>query len=207
MKNYYDKCHILLLLNSEDLVMLKLHHEYHVFSIKNKKLSIQQINCFFIKWWVLLLAYELKLSTNMKIHSVMSVINFESVFSEKDFYNQSYNDHSLLMKEDHNIDDEWKSFYIEKLLDHHCCHYKCDKKIIKYLVKWTGYRSEFNEWYEEDLLDNAVKLMLEYEICQNDDSDCIIYFHKLLTEFSEFFTVFTKTLFKKQDCKSRKLTW
>ena len=72
MKNHYDRCHISLLLNSEDLIMLKLHHEYHVSDVKNKKLFIQQVNYFFIKWWVLLLVYELKLSANMKIHSMIS---------------------------------------------------------------------------------------------------------------------------------------
>ena len=50
--------------------------------------------------------YELKLSANMKIHLVMSVINFKSVSSEKDLYNQSYDDYLLSVKEDHDIDDE-----------------------------------------------------------------------------------------------------
>src|SRR5947207_15561702 len=106
MKNCYDRYHISLLLNSEDLVTLKLHHEYHVSDVKNKKLFIQQIDYFFIKQQVSSLAYELKLLANMKIHSMMSIINFKFVSSKKDFYNQSYNDHLLLMKENHNINDE-----------------------------------------------------------------------------------------------------
>src|SRR5436189_6247579 len=99
MKNHYDRHHISLLLNLEDLVTLKLHHEYHVSDIKNKKLFIQQVDCFSVKQQISSLAYELKFSTNMKIHSMMLVINLESVSSEKDFYNQSYDDHSSLMKE------------------------------------------------------------------------------------------------------------
>ena len=71
----------------------------------------------------------------MKIHSVMSVTDLKSVPSEEDFYNQPYNDHPLPVEEDHNIDDEWKSFYIEKLLDRHLCHYEHNKQIIEYLVK------------------------------------------------------------------------
>src|SRR5436190_18148196 len=106
MKNCYDRYHILLLLNSRDLVILKLHHEYHISDIKNKKLFIQQVDYFFIKQQIPSLVYELKFSANMKIHSVMSIINFKSVSSEKDFYNQSYNDYLLLMKENHNINDE-----------------------------------------------------------------------------------------------------
>ena len=41
IKHCYDKHHIFLLLNSDDFVMLKLHHEYHVSDVKNKKLLIQ----------------------------------------------------------------------------------------------------------------------------------------------------------------------
>src|SRR5436190_3733709 len=106
MKNHYNRHHISLLLNFKDFIMLKLHHEYHVSDVKNKKLFIQQVDCFFIKQQISSLAYKLKLSANMKIHSVMSVINLKSVSSEEDFYNQSYNDHLLLMKEDCNVDDE-----------------------------------------------------------------------------------------------------
>ena len=133
IKNHYDKCHILLLLNSENLVMLKLHHEYCVFSIKNKKLFIQWVDCFSVKQQVSSLAYELKLSANIKIHLMMSVINLESVSSEKNLYNWLYDDHLLSVKENCNINDEWKSFYIEKLLDCCFCCYKCSNvmKITK----------------------------------------------------------------------------
>ena len=86
--------------------MLKLHHEYHVSDVKNKKLFIQQVDCFSIKQQVSLLAYELKFSANMKIHSVMSVINLESVSLKKNLYNQSYDDHLSFMKENCNINDE-----------------------------------------------------------------------------------------------------
>src|SRR5436190_18145171 len=98
MKNYYDRHHISLLLNFRNLIMLKLHHEYHILSIKNKKLFIQQIEHFSIKQQISSLAYELKFSANMKIHSVMSIINLKFVSSEKDFYNQLYDDYLSLIK-------------------------------------------------------------------------------------------------------------
>ena len=41
MKHCYNKHYISLLLNSDDLVMLKLHHKYHVSDVKNKKFLIQ----------------------------------------------------------------------------------------------------------------------------------------------------------------------
>ena len=169
MKYCYDKHHISLLLNSDDLVMLKLHHKYYVSNIKNKKLSIQQVKCFSIKQQVFSLIYKLDLSLNMKIYSVISITNLELLSFSKNFYKHQYNEHFVLIKENevkkNNLDKEWKSFYIEKLLNQCLCCYRCDKKIIKYLIKWTEYRSEFNEWYDKDLLDSAVKFMLEYEIC------------------------------------------
>ena len=123
----------------------------------------------------------------MKIYSVISVINLESLSLNEDSYKHQVNNHSSLIKkenetENNNLDKKWKSFYIEKLLDKCLCCYEHDKKIIEYLVKWTNYESEFNEWYKEDLLDNTVELMLEYELHQNSDIEWIEYLWKLLAE-------------------------
>ena len=122
----------------------------------------------------------------MKIHSVISVTNLKSLSSDKDLYKHQYNEHSSLIEENevekNNLDKKWKLFYIEKLLNWHLHHYRHDKKIIKYLIKWTEYRSEFNEWYDKNLLDSAVKFMLEYEIHQNSDLKQIEYLRKLLAD-------------------------
>ena len=110
MKHCYDKHHILLLLNSDDLVMLKLHHRYHVSNVKNKKFLIQQIRYFLIKQQVFSLIYKLDLLLNMKIHSVISVINFEFLLFSKNLYKHQYNEHSSLIKENkaekNNLDKE-----------------------------------------------------------------------------------------------------
>src|SRR5436190_11870657 len=98
MKHHYNKHHIFLLLNSDDLVMLKLHHKYHVSDVKNKKLSIQQIRHFSIKQQVFSLVYKLDLSSNMKIHSVISVTNLKLLSSGKDFYKCQYNEHLSSVK-------------------------------------------------------------------------------------------------------------
>src|SRR5204862_3079291 len=98
MKHCYNKHHISLLLNSDDLVILKLHHRYHISDVKNKKLSIQQVRCFSIKQQIFSLVYKLNLSLNMKIHSIISVINFKSLSSDKDFYKHQYNKHLSLIK-------------------------------------------------------------------------------------------------------------
>ena len=77
-----------------------------------------------------------------------------------------------------------------------------------------SYRSEFNEWYEENLLDSAVEFMLEYEIHQNNDSECVEYLCKKLTtntaksaaESIETSAVSTRSSARKWDCKLKKLT-
>src|SRR5216117_4286464 len=99
MKHHYNKYHISLLLNSDDLVMLKLHHKYHVSDVKNKKLLIQQVRCFSIKQQVFSLVYKLDLSLNMKIHSVISVTNLKSLSPSEDFYKHQYNKHLSLIEE------------------------------------------------------------------------------------------------------------
>ena len=105
MKHCYNKHHIFFLLNSDDLVMLKLHHEYHVLDVKNKKFLIQQIDCFKIKQQVFSLVYKLELSFNMKIHSVISVINFESLSLGKDSYKCQVNNHSLSIEEENETEN------------------------------------------------------------------------------------------------------
>ena len=60
----------------------------------------------------------------------------------------------------------------------------------------------------EDFLDSAVKLMLEYEICQNNNSDWISYLCKLLImSKAESSNVSTNLPLKKQHHKSKQTTW
>src|SRR5438034_10252465 len=110
MKHHYNKHHIFLLLNSDDLVMLKLHHKYHVSDVKNKKLSIQQVKHFSIKQQIFSLIYKLDLSSNMKIYSVVSVTNLKLLSFSKDFYKCQYNEYFSSVKKNkmkkNNLDKE-----------------------------------------------------------------------------------------------------
>ena len=88
-----------MLLNSDDLIILKLHHKYYVSDVKNKKLSIQQVEYFSIKQQVSSLIYKLDLSLNMKIHSVISITNLKLLLLNKDLYKHQYNKHFSLIEE------------------------------------------------------------------------------------------------------------
>src|SRR5882762_1951306 len=85
------------------------------------------------------LAYEPELPPSMKIHPVISVTNLEPLTPGEDPYKRPFNDHPPPVEDDQDIDEEWKSFSIEKLLDRRLRRYGRGKKIIEYLVKWTGY--------------------------------------------------------------------
>jgi hypothetical protein len=113
----------------------------------------------------------------MKIYPVISVTSLEPLPPGEDPYKRPFNDHPPPVEDDRGINEEWKSFSIEKLLDRRLRRYGRGKKIIEYLVKWTGYGPEFNG---EDLLGNAVELMLEYERRQNNDPERIDYLRKQL---------------------------
>ena len=51
---------------------------------------------------------------------------------------------------------------IEKIVDKRQIKYGKSKPVTEYRVKWKGYGPEWNEWYPEDLLDNARDLIKGY---------------------------------------------
>jgi hypothetical protein len=114
------------------------------------------------------LAYELEIPSNWRIHPVISITHLEPAPHGKDLYDRKGEDHPLSLEEG-DLNAEWREFLIETLLDRRYRRYGKGKKILEYLVKWEGYGPEFNEWYGEDLLDNSIGLMLDYEErCDND---------------------------------------
>ncbi len=68
---------------------------------------------------------------------------------------------------------------MEKLIDRRYRRYNKDKKLIEYLIKQRGYGPEFGEQYDEDLLNDIVKLILKYEFRTNSHLERIDYLKKL----------------------------
>ena len=74
IKTYYDKSHIALRLIRDNITYLRHHHEYEISDLINRKLHHQRIGFFKIFEKIKSFAYRLKLSSIMKIHSIMSII-------------------------------------------------------------------------------------------------------------------------------------
>jgi hypothetical protein len=52
-------------------------------------------------------------------------------------------------------DDEWE---VEEIRDDHIFEDE-----LHYLVKWTGWPSEYNQWVSKDSIANAPKIIAKYE--------------------------------------------
>ena len=127
MKLRYDKAHKSLIIRINDRVFLRLHHEYEILDVENKKLIIQRAGSF--KMTEVLnneLTYRLELSLVMKIHFVINISQLESAFNIDDFFHKINNDESsFVVKYEKELEYE-----IERLLRHRTSRGK-----KQYLVK------------------------------------------------------------------------
>ena len=143
IKTYYNKSHITMRLTRGNITYLRLHHGYGISSLVNRKLHHQRIGSFKILEKIKSLAYHLKLSSIMKIHSIVSIIQLKFV-SKNDSYNRVRNTNLFMIKKkDENVDFDfvfkYKSYKIEKLLK------RCDiERNIMYLIKWKDCGNEHN---------------------------------------------------------------
>ena len=141
------------------MIYLRLHQRYIIFGLTNKKLFNQRVESFKIIEAMnkFRQAFRLKLSSVMKIHFVIFIVQLKSVTSSLDSYDRNLVlDSSIVLNEHANID---VSFYeIERLID---------KRIIKdkahYLIKWKNCEHQHNVWYSIDNLQDAADLIAEYE--------------------------------------------
>ena len=74
VKTIYDSKHIQIDLKKNLYVYLKLHHDYIILNIINKKLFNQRVESFKILKKIKNLIYHLKLSSVIKIYFIMFVI-------------------------------------------------------------------------------------------------------------------------------------
>ena len=144
--------------------MLRLHKGYSIpFSTGvTKKLTQQYIGLFWIKERVGHFAYRLEIPDDWQIHLVFSVVQLEP--TPKPFSNpfrcpHPHHPSNVFVDGD---TDSFKSFEIDRLLKKRTI--KRGKGLtIEYLVCWTGYSPKWDRCYIMKNLDNAAKLVREYE--------------------------------------------
>ncbi len=166
-KAWYDKRHKPMILEKDSFAFLRLHREYHLPGHPSRKLSQQYCGPFRVQRRVGKLAYKLKLPAHWRIHPIISIAQLEPAPERADPYDRSRPSHpdSILVEGD---TKEWSSYEIEKLVDKRFRRYERDSLIKEYLVRWKRYEPEYDEWYDEDLLDNASELIVNYDIDHPD---------------------------------------
>ena len=87
----------------------------------------------------------------------------KSTSKNVDFYNRFRSNHFDVVEIKSTSNIFWKKFYeIKKLIKRKDRKY--DKiKIMKYLIRWLNYESEFDEWKSLSILANFMTLMKNYE--------------------------------------------
>ena len=160
----YDQKHQPLFMKVGEWPMLRLHKGYSIPSTAKvtKKLTQQYVGPFRIVEKVGRLTYRLDVPPDWRIHPVFSVAQLEPAPpSTENPFGRPFlsNPPPVFVKGDTN---KIKSFEIEKLLNKRQVK-KGKGQAIEYLVRWKGYGSEWDRWYNVKELDNAAALVDNYE--------------------------------------------
>ena len=159
-KKYHDLHHEPLFLQPGDWAMLRLHKGYNIPSaVKNPKFQQQYVGPFEILERVGRQAYRLKIPEHYKIHDVISVAHLEpSAPPDADPFRRPRPEQSdsIYVEGDTATSKSWE---IERIID---------KKItkggrVRYLIRWTGYGPEFDQWMTVKQLTNAPELIKAWE--------------------------------------------
>ena len=162
-KLYYNARHVSLKLKANDYAYLRLNHDYQLSKRLSKKIFSQRCGSFLIKRRIDRLTYKLKLSSQWKVHLMISVTQLESA-STQNFYNRSRSNHFDSMK----IEDDtpqWRFYVIERIIDKRMRIFE-NIKMIQYFIRWRDYGSKYDEWRSIIKLSNCMNLMKKYEIKQ-----------------------------------------
>ena len=105
----------------------------------------------------------MKLSSQWKIHLMIFVTQLESA-SIQNFYNRLRSDHFDSMKIKDDI-SQWRFYVIKRIIDKRMRIFE-NIKIIQYFIRWRGYDSKYDEWWNIIKLSNCMNLVKKYEIKQ-----------------------------------------
>ena len=160
VKRDYDRKHLLMFFKIDDHVLLRLHKNYNILFIKilSLKLSQQYVDSFKILKKVDFLFYRLKIFSHWRIHLVFIVAQLKSISSTENSFNRSRSNHFdfVFVKDDTNL---VKSYEISHIVRRR----STKKRGSKYLVRWKGYESQYDEWRNILEMKNVMKLIKKYE--------------------------------------------
>jgi hypothetical protein len=158
-KIMYDDKHKSFAFNIEDKVYLRLHNEYFLLEKKNFKLSNQRFDSYTVKRKVENVVYELNLSLNSRIHSIISIAQLKSA-SDSDSYNRSRFINSKSIETDEDTSTK-RSYEVKRILKERMRKY--EKITVKqYLIKWKDWKSEHNTWKSEKNCENVKHLITNF---------------------------------------------
>ena len=139
--------------NLTDKIYIKIakqnHFDYHISEFSS--LTIKKLNSFRIIRKIENLAYELKLSINMKIHSIISVIHLKQT-KKNDFDKKN----SINLISDFIIVNDKLQYVVERLF-----RKKIKNKKFKYWIKWKEYE-EITWQSKNEFLKNIFEMIRKF---------------------------------------------
>ena len=109
------------------------------------------------------LVYKLNFSAHWRIHSILFIVQLESVFAfSDDFFSRSRSNHSNFVFVENDI-ERVKFYEIDKFIDKK----QTKRRNSEYFVRWKNYDAQFDEWRNLFELDDVMKLIRNYENAQN----------------------------------------
>ena len=101
------------------------------------------------------LIFRLRLSSIIKIHSIINITQLKSKLSKTNSYNKSLNFESSSI-----VEANFETFFyiLKRILNK-----RIFRDQIYFLVKWKDYNNEHNVWYSVKALNDVQKLIAKYE--------------------------------------------
>jgi len=156
-KFYYDRKHMRVELQVGEMAFIRLHKGYNI-PAAHRKLGQQRVGPFEVVKKVRRLAYQLDIPRHWRMHPVFSIAHLEPAPLGKDPFERPLPEQPDSVYVDG--DDEFnKSYEIERILQKRITQ----TGLIRYLIRWTGYGPEFDEWRLESQLSNARDLINAFE--------------------------------------------
>ena len=175
-KFHYDRKHQPMYFKKGDKVLLRLHKGYSIpqpaDATKADKLEQRYVGPFDVVAKVDKQAYRLDIPGHWRVHPVFSVAQLEPWPAGKDPFDRPLPDQpdSVFVEGD---TDEYKSYEIDRLLNKRVRRrgkgYSTD-----YLLRWQGYGPEHDQWYNVKHLEDAPRLIDDYENAMQAREDLLL---------------------------------